>query len=154
MWIIIIAFLFLPGCLHCCSAFFIDGRFPTNRSLVVHRKRCLPAPWRLGEHGPMIPHKQRVPDSSTDVGLAASANVKWHTMWKRLQNYQRIKVPKDYPPDPALGRWVMNQRACYQTLWMEQRQQLKDLGFTARLRAKCNGHRKEPWDAMFHRLEE
>jgi Helicase associated domain len=179
MWIIIIAFLslFLPCCSHCCSAFvLIDGRFPINRSLVVvQRKRRLPIAWRhtassssssssvlsqTREEGPM---HERVPDTNVGfivvaVDAAAVANAKWYSMLEKLQNYQRIVghclVPKDYPPDPALGTWVMNQRAHYQTtrLSTERRQHLEDLGFTVRLRAKCTARRKEPWDAMFQRL--
>jgi Helicase associated domain len=183
MWIII-AFLslFLPGCSHCCSAFvLIDGRFPINRSLVVvQRKRRLPIAWRhtassssspssaaalsqtREESGPM---HERVPDTNVgvivaavDAAAVANANAKWYSMLERLQNYQRIVghclVPKDYPPDPALGTWVMNQRAHYQTtrLSTERRQHLEDLGFTVRLRTKCTARRKEPWDAMFQRL--
>jgi Helicase associated domain len=77
---------------------------------------------------------------------------KWDLMFQRLVDYQLqhgdCRVPAKYQPDPQLAWWVVNQRAKYQNLSVEQRQRLDDIGFVLGMPTT------ERWDSMFERLRD
>ena len=82
----------------------------------------------------------------------------WTEMFKRLQAYQKghnsgRNVPRGYPQDPKLGRWVNTQRENYKKglLAKERCDQLDSIGFE--LKRNREQTFQDQWAKMFKRLQ-
>jgi len=95
----------------------------------------------------------------TDKSREQSFQDQWVEMFKRLQAYQQehdgtCNVPRKYPQDPKLGRWVNMQRNLYKkgSLAKERYDQLEAIGFEwTRNRGQQPMH--DQWNSMLIRLQ-
>ena len=83
----------------------------------------------------------------------------WNARYKDLIEYKRrngnCNVPKRYPANPKLGRWVGNQRTKRSKLTPAQVQKLEDIGFVWDASSmRSNKANDEKWNARYKDLIE
>ena len=95
---------------------------------------------------------QRTPSSSA---IHQTTSTSWDTQFTKLKQYKSLhgntKIPKSYPPDPSLGRWVNTQRYKNNTNQLNhvKKAKLDAIGFEWNLR---NPNR--PWKKWIKELQE
>jgi len=92
-------------------------------------------------------------ESPEPIGATA-----WQRMYSRLQDYRAVHghcgVPRTFPENPSLGRWVARQRSLQRSSQLgEERKTLLDrIGFDWSLKSLQDLKRAERWNRMFRRL--
>ena len=84
----------------------------------------------------------------------------WRAMFDALQNYRKqnghCRVPRSYPENPILARWVATQRRLKKRRHMrpERLSALEQIGFDSTILPESSLTLTEAWDAMFEVLKE
>lgn len=85
-----------------------------------------------------------------DVGFVWSKDQNWSSMFERLLAYKArhgdCLVPWNYEEDKSLANWVSRQRQCKNSMSLEKKQKLDNVGFIWIVRNKHN------WTTMFESL--
>jgi hypothetical protein len=85
---------------------------------------------------------------------------RWSAMFQLLLNYRKqtghCRVPRSYPPDPILARWVATQRRqkTLRQLKQERISALNEIGFDWTVAPERSLGNPEAWDAMFEVLKQ
>jgi len=105
-------------------------------------------------------------EASRQRGRSRRRDDAWDNLYDALAEYRRAhgdcNVPKNWPRDPKLARWVARQRHHLKTqhLPLDRRHRLEELGFqrtperSARARLVTEGPRDRAWRAMVDALTE